>query len=51
MLKLAIDPKRARESRAKAPSKDNDVCSMCGEFCAYKVMDDATEREKANAAA
>lgn len=39
MLELAIDPKTARESRAKVPPGDGDVCSMCGEFCALRDED------------
>lgn len=39
MLNLAIDPEKARESRAQAMPKDEGVCSMCGEFCALKGED------------
>ncbi len=38
MYQNAIDPKTARASRAQAPSGDDEVCSMCGEFCAIKVQ-------------
>ena len=48
---LAIDPEKARRLRAESGVAEHGACTMCGEFCAYKVMDDATEREKANAAA
>ncbi|TGU75170.1 phosphomethylpyrimidine synthase ThiC [Geomonas terrae] len=48
---LAIDPVKARRLREESGVADHGACTMCGEFCAYKVMDDATEREKANAAA
>jgi len=47
---LAIDPEKARRLRAESGVADHGACTMCGEFCAYKVMDDATEREQANAA-
>lgn len=47
---LAIDPVKARRLREESGVADHGACTMCGEFCAYKVMDDATEREKANAA-
>jgi phosphomethylpyrimidine synthase len=47
---LAIDPEKARRLRAESGVADHGACTMCGEFCAYKVMDDATEREKANVA-
>jgi phosphomethylpyrimidine synthase len=48
---LAIDPEKARRLRAESGVADHGACTMCGEFCAYKVMDDATERELGNAAA
>ncbi|GFO66083.1 phosphomethylpyrimidine synthase ThiC [Geomonas oryzisoli] len=47
---LAIDPVKARRLREESGVADHGACTMCGEFCAYKVMDDATERERANAA-
>ncbi|HJV36851.1 phosphomethylpyrimidine synthase ThiC [Geomonas sp.] len=47
---LAIDPEKARRLRAESGVADHGACTMCGEFCAYKVMDDATERELANVA-
>jgi len=47
---LAIDPEKAKRLRAESGVADHGACTMCGEFCAYKVMDDATERERANAA-
>ncbi len=41
---LALDPDKAREFRANSPVSDHGACTMCGEFCAYKVMDDAMAR-------
>jgi len=43
---LAIDPDRARQLRAESGVADHGACTMCGEFCAYKVMDDAMEKQK-----
>jgi phosphomethylpyrimidine synthase len=40
-IELAIDPKRALEIHSKRKSKSDDVCSMCGEFCAMKVSTEA----------
>jgi phosphomethylpyrimidine synthase len=37
----ALDPDTARRMRAESPVSDHGACTMCGEFCAYKVMDDA----------
>jgi phosphomethylpyrimidine synthase len=41
---LALDEDKAREFRANSPVSDHGACTMCGEFCAYKVMDDAMKR-------
>lgn len=41
---LAMDPDKAREYRANSPVSDHGACTMCGEFCAYKLMDDALKR-------
>jgi phosphomethylpyrimidine synthase len=40
-FRLAIDPERARRLRAESGVADHGACTMCGEFCAYKVMDEA----------
>ncbi|MFA4985043.1 MAG: phosphomethylpyrimidine synthase ThiC [Candidatus Brocadiia bacterium] len=37
MFKLAIDYKTAHDIRVQGMSNDPNVCSMCGEFCTYKV--------------
>jgi phosphomethylpyrimidine synthase len=39
MFELAIDPERAKEHRRKRKSRSPDVCSMCGDLCAMKVVD------------
>jgi phosphomethylpyrimidine synthase len=44
---LSIDPERARRLREESGVADHGACTMCGEFCAYKVMDDAMEKERA----
>ncbi|MCX7756806.1 MAG: phosphomethylpyrimidine synthase ThiC [candidate division WOR-3 bacterium] len=36
MIKLAIDPNRAREIFNARPIQKNGTCTMCGEFCALK---------------
>ncbi|OYT64236.1 phosphomethylpyrimidine synthase [Methanosarcinales archaeon ex4572_44] len=41
-LELAIDPEHARRTHSR--SKETDVCSMCGELCAIKVMNDTTKK-------
>jgi phosphomethylpyrimidine synthase len=35
-IDLAIDPEKAKRYRDSAKLLDEDVCSMCGEFCAIK---------------
>jgi len=35
-IELSIDPEKARRYRESAQPIDEDVCSMCGEFCAIK---------------
>jgi phosphomethylpyrimidine synthase len=39
MFELSVDPKRAREYHKRGSSKGRDVCSMCGELCAMKMVD------------
>ncbi len=39
MYELSIDPKKARSSRAEVMPNDDDVCSMCGDFCALRGED------------
>jgi len=37
-LKLVIDPKKASRLRAENPPDEDDVCTMCGKFCAIKQV-------------
>jgi phosphomethylpyrimidine synthase len=39
MLSLCIDPERAKEFRKRATPTDSRTCTMCGEFCAMKIVD------------
>ena len=39
-IELSIDPKEAKRIRDERSGGSDDVCSMCGELCAMKVMDD-----------
>ena len=39
MFKLSVDPERAKERRQRRRSSSPDVCSMCGDLCAMKVVD------------
>ncbi len=35
---VAIDPYRAKEYRSQREPYDRDVCTMCGEYCAIKIV-------------
>ncbi|MGZ4904275.1 MAG: phosphomethylpyrimidine synthase ThiC [Halobacteriota archaeon] len=37
-FKLAIDPETAAQIRKERMPSDADTCTMCGEFCAYKIV-------------
>jgi len=36
----ALDPVRARTFREQRLAEDREVCSMCGEFCVFKILDE-----------
>jgi len=37
-MKLVIDPKKARKYREQNPPSEDDVCTMCGKYCAIKQV-------------
>jgi len=39
-ISLAIDPVKARKYRSGSKPSSNEVCTMCGEFCAIKIVKD-----------
>ncbi|MHC5037580.1 MAG: phosphomethylpyrimidine synthase ThiC [Planctomycetota bacterium] len=39
MIENALDPQAARAIREKGKPSDDDVCSMCGPFCPFKLKD------------
>ncbi len=42
---LALDPAKARRLRAESGvDEEHGACTMCGEFCAYKVMNERKEK-------
>ncbi|SNR76032.1 phosphomethylpyrimidine synthase ThiC [Desulfurobacterium atlanticum] len=46
-FELAIDPDKAREYREKrAPKKDEETCSMCGNLCAVKTFNERVKKSK-----
>ncbi|ABE52401.1 phosphomethylpyrimidine synthase ThiC [Methanococcoides burtonii] len=38
MFSLALDPELARKIRTERSSADEDACTMCGDFCAVKIV-------------
>lgn len=40
MYKLSIDPQHARKVRSENLPQDEELCTMCGEFCALKKIGD-----------
>ncbi|MBN1296107.1 phosphomethylpyrimidine synthase ThiC, partial [bacterium] len=45
-IACALDPKTAAEIRRSAPPADQDVCSMCGRFCAIKGWEEASGHDR-----
>ncbi|MHA1723606.1 MAG: phosphomethylpyrimidine synthase ThiC [Promethearchaeota archaeon] len=47
MINLAIDPDVARKIHYRdESSKEDSVCTMCGEFCAIKLLKEALEKKQ-----
>jgi len=44
MIRHSIDPELSREIHYRNGKIENDVCSMCGEFCAIKILQDALDK-------
>jgi phosphomethylpyrimidine synthase len=45
---LALDPEKARRLRAESGvTEEHGACTMCGEFCAYKVMNERGQKKVA----
>jgi phosphomethylpyrimidine synthase len=45
-FKLVIDPERAKETRNRLKPHLEEVCSMCGEFCSIKLLNEALKKKK-----
>ena len=45
-FELVIDPKKAKKTRNKLAPKNKEVCSMCGEFCSIKLLNEALKKAK-----
>lgn len=46
-LRLAIDPKKATEYRNRKNPEDEEGCSMCGAYCAVKIVGQYLDEHKA----
>ena len=44
MFELSVDPVKAREYRSLSTPKDNKLCTMCGEFCAMRRVEEALQK-------
>ncbi|WP_445474959.1 phosphomethylpyrimidine synthase ThiC [Methanococcoides methylutens] len=46
MFNLAMDPELARKIRTERASADEDACTMCGDFCALKIVNQSYDLAK-----
>ncbi len=46
MIELSIDPNYVRRERESSPPQEDDVCTMCGKFCAIKLLNKALRNRK-----
>ena len=44
-IALSLNPERVKSWRAEVPPAESQVCSMCGEFCAIKTVEEALKRK------
>jgi phosphomethylpyrimidine synthase len=45
-IALSFDPEKVRKWRSEIPPTEQEVCSMCGEFCAIRTVEKALKRKK-----
>jgi phosphomethylpyrimidine synthase len=45
-IALSFDPEKVRKWRSEVPPAEQEVCSMCGEFCAIRTVEKALSRKK-----
>jgi len=46
LISLCVDPQKAREYRSSLPATSDELCSMCGEFCAVRRSSNVTNSGK-----
>ncbi len=44
-IALCLDPERVKKWRSEVPPTESEVCSMCGEFCAIKTVEEALRKK------
>ncbi len=44
-ISLCLDPEKARRMRAESSPSESEVCTMCGEFCAIKMVRDFLKKK------
>jgi len=44
-IELSFDPERVRQWRSEIPPTEQEVCSMCGEFCAIRTVEKALRKK------
>ncbi len=45
-IELSFNPEKIRKWRSEIPPAEQDVCSMCGEFCAIRTVERALRKNK-----
>ncbi len=46
MIKLSIDPEYVKRERESSLPQESDVCTMCGKFCAIKLLNKALRNKR-----
>ena len=44
-IELSLNPEKVKNYRAEVPPTESEVCSMCGEFCAIKTVEEALRKK------
>jgi phosphomethylpyrimidine synthase len=44
-IELSLDPEKIKKWRAEVPPTESKVCSMCGDFCAIKTVEEALRKK------
>jgi phosphomethylpyrimidine synthase len=44
-IELSLDPEKIKKWRAEVPPTESTVCSMCGDFCAIRTVEEALKKK------